>query len=1349
MLHNIFKLKDVFPGSNQLPEFYDHLLKVEMSFNHSPFTIENFEEACTQLALAQATLHQALSEKDKFFYQLLRFLSLFINSFLDKKNIFELKDCKNAIDSSLIQYPELKNTIHSFRHFLEIFETLLKLDDGETKPDDVKNYLKVILTMYFEMSGNILGAINKISNSDYDITNEVLSLSLLYLANVNDDNVFISPSIATNQMQQINLLLNADGIEERNALVSELIINNKSQILSNMIVAGTLKVNDCDLLEAEKAYKQCCKYAKENTVDNRLKIQAFSLLGHVHLMLFLINPDQFKTYKITSKHFFDEASNSCQTDEELEEVLKKMQYFETFRLVLEGILGDRKSKQYLIDAISFNHIIFKAQELYSLDDGDEKSENMNEDNKSTLSIIKSFFNKVLTIRNTDDKLYFKMTEQDHLIRFHLSSIDRLLGNSDTFISNFLKFITNLQFVNKNPSEYKSYSHHDEVLFQNLKYFLSICFERKIFNSETAERIDSLIEEDNITNHTDLYILAREFSEKGYTTAATVFMNIGLLFEGITSEKTKLKKEYITAIQTESLKDKLWDASIYKELYLAPTYLNLLIRSNNYSEKNGIDLNERFKKVVRNITHQKYKLFTETQANNCEKIILAILTSPDDLISLENGADYKAILETLFVTKLVNHMAQLIKDDHNHFVELKNQFDNIFPQWKSTADALFDNLMPKASDQVLYQAASSSPAQVNKEESANPIKKKARTKKAKQINQTLIYQHRKHQSPSASMSKNIEDNKVPEHIAAFIEEQINKSENNKSKKQPVVQINQDNDTVKKTVKHSRRLAIQQANISAFSAPVKPLGIQVENSIDDEEVKTITPANIQLPVTVTPNNATHQTYISTSSLPAIPVSIKEENSGDEDDDTMIASLSIQSTSAVNSNEAASCMSSSPKSITLIPVENTTIAVPAAIKSFIKLLKETMGSKRTALVGGYIRDQLRTNKIDESDKDYDIVTDIPIAIIKQKFPELFAKRSFSDDYHNINYLGMDIDLKFSSHLSYKELSDLDAYRQDARSRDFTCNALYADENGCVYDPLDVGMNGLKLPYLITVNDVITSFLEDPIKMFRAINSTIKGKLEFSTDMEQALRECVELSTDYFSDRDNLGKINSLMHKLLCQSKGNAKNNFEKLVEYGFIKKLFPDMHLILQTNSKFKEWVLFKLNHQPDKPSLNFYYAMFILGSKLLIENSNQNIVCDYSFIKHKIINSSPLLKKNFETRRDENVNDLIIKSTSDWIMFINPNMDYAASSFMYSDGSSSSSVYSARNTPSPYTPFFHSRSSTPSSYSGNTFFAGNYHMPTPMRHSASAPPAASMNSPYPPLELGTPLPKFGYPNNRRGE
>lgn len=76
------------------------------------------------------------------------------------------------------------------------------------------------------------------------------------------------------------------------------------------------------------------------------------------------------------------------------------------------------------------------------------------------------------------------------------------------------------------------------------------------------------------------------------------------------------------------------------------------------------------------------------------------------------------------------------------------------------------------------------------------------------------------------------------------------------------------------------------------------------------------------------------------------------------------------------------------------------------------------------------------------------------------------------------------------------------DLQRRDFTLNAIAQDEEGNLIDPFN-GQEDLKKMILRCPVDAKTSFMDDPLRMIRALRFAVTKDFSFSKDVKEALQD------------------------------------------------------------------------------------------------------------------------------------------------------------------------------------------------------------------------------------------------------
>lgn len=174
----------------------------------------------------------------------------------------------------------------------------------------------------------------------------------------------------------------------------------------------------------------------------------------------------------------------------------------------------------------------------------------------------------------------------------------------------------------------------------------------------------------------------------------------------------------------------------------------------------------------------------------------------------------------------------------------------------------------------------------------------------------------------------------------------------------------------------------------------------------------------------------------------------------------------------------------------------------------------SKNSFLVGGCVRDF----SLGKVPKDFDVVTDVPMATAKKAFEasdwkvketgESFLVLSISKDsqqYEVANFRkdGVYLDGRRPSSV------EIGTLQEDAERRDFTVNALYWNFlTGEVLDPLGTGLDDLKTKLLRFIGRPKDRIREDYLRVFRYYRFLKKG----FTPHPKSMRACREMFNEAY---------------------------------------------------------------------------------------------------------------------------------------------------------------------------------------------------------------------------------------------
>lgn len=166
-----------------------------------------------------------------------------------------------------------------------------------------------------------------------------------------------------------------------------------------------------------------------------------------------------------------------------------------------------------------------------------------------------------------------------------------------------------------------------------------------------------------------------------------------------------------------------------------------------------------------------------------------------------------------------------------------------------------------------------------------------------------------------------------------------------------------------------------------------------------------------------------------------------------------------------------------------------------------------------------------------------------------------------------------------------------EDAARRDFTFNAMYfciKDES--ILDFAD-GLNDISSGKINIIGDSELRFMEDPVRMIRAIRFASKLNMSIAQDLASSIRKNAHLISKVPPAR-----LFEEINKLLLSGYGVI--TFEKLVHYHLLSPLFPLlMPLLTDVNSKEYQFVIQMLKNTDNRINNNqritpaFLYAAFL--------------------------------------------------------------------------------------------------------------------------------------------------------------
>lgn len=162
---------------------------------------------------------------------------------------------------------------------------------------------------------------------------------------------------------------------------------------------------------------------------------------------------------------------------------------------------------------------------------------------------------------------------------------------------------------------------------------------------------------------------------------------------------------------------------------------------------------------------------------------------------------------------------------------------------------------------------------------------------------------------------------------------------------------------------------------------------------------------------------------------------------------------------------------------------------------------------LVGGSVRDYLLYSTI----FDVDVVTDAPLKEIKsflkfvKEFPMMESGTILFDDVL-IDITRMRKESDYDDYRHPRVIIPTSDIKEDAIRRDFTCNALYLNDNKELIDPFN-GKNDIDNKILKTIGDPYIRLKEDPLRILRAIRLSYTHRFEIEGNLLKAILDLKHL--------------------------------------------------------------------------------------------------------------------------------------------------------------------------------------------------------------------------------------------------
>lgn len=228
--------------------------------------------------------------------------------------------------------------------------------------------------------------------------------------------------------------------------------------------------------------------------------------------------------------------------------------------------------------------------------------------------------------------------------------------------------------------------------------------------------------------------------------------------------------------------------------------------------------------------------------------------------------------------------------------------------------------------------------------------------------------------------------------------------------------------------------------------------------------------------------------------------------------------------------------------------------------KVLKTLInGGYEAYFVGGCVRDML----LGTSPTDFDITTNASAAQIKALFEKTVdtgikhGTVTVLSDNMPVEVTTYRIDGAYENHRKPKEVTFAKTLKEDVLRRDFTINAMAADENGEIVD-LCGGKDDLEKRIIRTVGNPKERFFEDALRILRCIR--FSAALGFAAEKET---KAAALKLSHLLSFISAERIREEVFKILLSK---APEKIALLAEYDVAGVIDQNFHKAIVKNSQF---------------------------------------------------------------------------------------------------------------------------------------------------------------------------------------
>lgn len=220
---------------------------------------------------------------------------------------------------------------------------------------------------------------------------------------------------------------------------------------------------------------------------------------------------------------------------------------------------------------------------------------------------------------------------------------------------------------------------------------------------------------------------------------------------------------------------------------------------------------------------------------------------------------------------------------------------------------------------------------------------------------------------------------------------------------------------------------------------------------------------------------------------------------------------------------------------------------------------------LVGGYVRDSVIDTNLISKDIDIEVYNSNgydSLAKILDKYNPKLVGEKFGVIKININGLELDISLPRKENSIGKSHKDFEieifntlSFPEAFKRRDFTINGIGYDLINNQYIDIYNGFRDINKKIIKHIDK--ETFIEDPLRIFRAIQFAARFDFNIDVSTKKLMREMIE--NDMLDDLSK-ERIFEEFNKLLLKS-AKPSVGFELMREFKIIEKYFPELNAIIE--------------------------------------------------------------------------------------------------------------------------------------------------------------------------------------------